>query len=105
MSNDTDHTPEVDQIQEHLAKLIEALERVGGKVTGFFIQFEGDEIPEFGSRELTTEEELKIKKAFSEAGLEAPVGEDRSSDLRPGDDQETEMDDFLALIPGDDPLH
>ena len=105
MSNDTDHTPEHDQIQEHLAKLIEALERAGGKVTGFFIQFEGSQVPDFGSRELTTEEEAKIRKAFSEAGLEALVGEDRSFELRPVDDQEAESDDLSTVLRDDDPLH
>ena len=34
MSNDTDHEPEDDLIQEHLAGLIELMERNGWKVTG-----------------------------------------------------------------------
>ena len=88
-----------------LAKLIELLERHGRKVTGLRIEFERGSETQFGSGELTTEEEMKIRKAFSEAGLEAPVGKECSFELRPVDDQEAETDDFLMLIQDDKPLH
>ena len=40
MSNDTDHEPENDLIQEHLAGLIELMERNSWKVTGVRIDVE-----------------------------------------------------------------
>ena len=105
MSKDTDHESEDDLIEEHLAKLVKLLERHGRKVTGLRIEFERGSATQFGSGELTTEEEMKIRKAFSEAGLEAPVGKECSFELRPVDDQEAETDDFLMLIQDDKPLH
>ena len=56
MSNDTDHTPEDDPIQEQLVKLSDALARAGWKLTNLTIEPDRSQDPQFESGALTTGE-------------------------------------------------
>ena len=56
MSNDTDHTPEDDPIQEQLVKLSDALARAGWKLTNLTLEPDPDQCDQFDSSILRTEE-------------------------------------------------
>lgn len=47
----------------------------------------------------------EIRKAFSEAGLGAPVGKELSFELRPVDDQAAVTEDIAMPTRDDKPLH
>ena len=56
MSNDTDHTPEDDPIQEQLFKLRDALARAGWKLTNLTLERDPSQEPQFESAVFTTKE-------------------------------------------------
>ena len=56
MSNEKDHTPEDEPIQEQVDKLSDALARVGWKLTHLTIERDRSQEPQFESGALTTEE-------------------------------------------------
>ena len=59
MSNDTDHTPEDDPIQEQLFKLIDALARAGWKLTNLTIERDRSQEPQSESGASMAEEQVK----------------------------------------------